>query len=290
MASDIVFWIVCGCLIFSLCESLWRYLHAMRNSETKQEVNDRWCGFIDDVLVYATFIVLYATESFSFIYYWVCEYFNYCEFGWSYFLWCEGAFVLAVVLIWIAASLPASILRVITSSDNTKEIIKTECFELFRLALVPLAIGYMMLIEAGPIWALIPFFWGLLCLVVLIVDATNNFSYLITWRMMLWVSIQAVAVLCMGIVARELMSCWQFSEAMGLRDFSYAANIISIVIIGGVVVKFLFAADEHLKPKMYLPMAPSNIKEWKEKHQTELTETTESENTENKCERDVKDE
>lgn len=161
---------------------------------------------------------------------------------------------------------------------------------LYRLALVPFAFGYMMLIEAGPIWALIPFFLGLLCLVVLIVDATNNFSHLITWRMMLWVSIQAVVVLGMGIVARELMSCWQFSEAMGLRDFSYAANIISIVIIGNIVVKFLFAADEHLKPKMYLPMAPSNIKEWKEKHQAELAETTESENTENKRERDVKDE
>lgn len=285
MCSGIVFWIVCGCLIFSLCESLWWDFHAIRKSETKQEVNDRWCGFIDNVLVYATFIALYATESLGYIYDFI-----YWELGWCYFLWYEGAFVLAVVLIWIAASLPASILRVIMSPDDAKEVIKKECSMLYRLALVPFAIGYMILIEAGPIWALIPFFLGLLSLVTLIVDAANNFCHMIPWRMMLWVSIQAVVVLGMGIMARELMSCWQFSEAMGLRDLSYAANLISIVIIGSVVVKFLFAADEHFKPNMYVPMSPSDIKKWEETHQAELAETTESENTGTKCERDVNNE
>ena len=66
MGSGIVFWIVCGCLIFSLCESLWRSSLAIRNSETKQDVSDRWCGLIDNVFVYSTFIALYATESFGF--------------------------------------------------------------------------------------------------------------------------------------------------------------------------------------------------------------------------------
>ena len=67
MGSGIVFWIVFGCLIFSLCESIWRNLRAIRNSETKQDVSDRWCGLIDNVFVYSTFIALYATESLSFL-------------------------------------------------------------------------------------------------------------------------------------------------------------------------------------------------------------------------------
>lgn len=54
MGSGIVFWIVCGCLIFSLCESLWRSFRAIINSETKQDVSDRWCGLIDNVFVYFT--------------------------------------------------------------------------------------------------------------------------------------------------------------------------------------------------------------------------------------------
>ena len=63
------------------------------------------------------------------------------------------------------------------------------------------------------------------------------------------------------------MGCWQLSEAMGLYDYSYAANLISVVIICSVAFEFLFTADEYFKPTMYLPMSPYNIEDWKEKHQ-----------------------
>lgn len=274
MGSGIVFWIVCGCLIFSLCESIWRSFRAIRKSETKQDVSDRWCGLIDNVFVYSTFIALYATESFGYIYDYVYEYF-YWHLGWHHFVWSEGAFLLAVIIIWILASLPASILRVITSPGRTKEVLQEECSELYKLVLAPFGIGYMFLIEVGPIWALIPFLLGLIALVASIIEANNNFRHMITWRVMLWTAFQAIIVLGVGIMARELMGCWQLSEAMGLYDYSYAANLISIVIIGSVIVEFLFAADEHFKPKMYIPMSPSDIDEWKEKHQAELSETTE---------------
>lgn len=62
MGSGIVFWIVCGCLIFSLCESLWRSFRAIRNSETKQDASDRWCDLIDGIIVYSTFFALYVTK------------------------------------------------------------------------------------------------------------------------------------------------------------------------------------------------------------------------------------
>ena len=78
---------------------------------------------------------------------------------------------------------------------------------------------------------------------------------------------------------------------MGLYDYSYAANLISIVIIGSVIVEFLFAADEYFKPKMYIPMSPSDIEEWKEKHQTELVAaTTEEEENKANADTEVKDE
>ena len=99
MESGIVFWIVCGCLIFSLCESIWRSFRAIRKSETKQDVSDRWCGLIDNVFVYSTFIALYATESFGYIYDYVYEYF-YWHLGWHHFVWSECAFLLVVIIIW----------------------------------------------------------------------------------------------------------------------------------------------------------------------------------------------
>ena len=77
----------------------------------------------------------------------------------------------------------------------------------------------MFLIEAGPIWALIPFLLGLIALVASIIEANNNFRHMITWRVMLWTSLQAIVVLGVGITLRELMQCWQFSEAMGLYDY-----------------------------------------------------------------------
>ena len=287
MGSGIVFWIVCGCLIFSLCESLWRCFRAIRKSETKQETNDRWCGIVDSVFVYSTFITLYATGWLGQIYDYIYEHF-YWELYWHHFVWSEGVFLLAVIIIWIVASLPASILRVITTPGKTKEILKEELSELYKLFLVPFAISYMFLIEAGPIWALIPFILGLFALVAFIIEA-NEFRHMITWRMMLWTAFQAIIVLGVGIIARELMGCWQLSEAMGLYDYSYAANLISIVIIGSVIVEFLFAADEHFKPKMYIPMSPSDIDEWKEKHQAELAANEEEENKAN-ADTEVKDE
>ena len=75
MNSYIVFWIVCGCLIFYFCSSLWWSFQAIRKEETKQDVNDRWCGLINKVFVYSTFIALYATESLGYIYDYVYEYF-----------------------------------------------------------------------------------------------------------------------------------------------------------------------------------------------------------------------
>ena len=290
MGTELAFWIVCGCLIFSLCRSLWWSFRAIIKSETKQEVNDRWCGIVDSVLVYFTFIALYMTETLGYIYDYIYEFF-YWHLEWHHFVWSEGVLLLAVILIWIVASLPASILRVITNPDKTKEVLKEELSELYKLFLVPFAISYMFLIEAGPIWALMPFLLGLLPLGLSIADATNNFRHTITWRMMLWSAFQAIIVLGVGIMARELMGCWQLSEAMGLYDYSYAANLISIVIIGSVIVEFLFAADEHFKPKMYIPMSPSDIEEWKEKHQAELVAPT-TEEGENKADADteVKDE
>ncbi len=69
-----------------------------------------------------------------------------------------------------------------------------------------------------------------------------------------------------------------------------AANLISLVIIDSVIVEFLFAADEHFKPKMYIPMSPSDIEEWKEKHQAELSATTEEEESETNADTEEKDE
>lgn len=289
MGSSIVFWIVIGCLIFSLCESLWLNFQAIRESETKQDVNHGWCAVVNNVFVYTAFITLYATKSLGDIYFRIYEYF-YWDFAGSHFIWSEGLFLLAVVLIWIVASLPALILRIITTTSNTGKIIRRELAKFFyMMVLIPLGIGYMFLIEVGTIWSLVPFLLGILPLGLSITDATNNFRHTITWRMMLWTASQAIIVLGVGIMARELMGCWQLSEAMGLYDYSYAANLISIVIIGSVIVEFLFAADEHFKPKMYIPMSPSDIDEWKEKHQAELAANEEEENKAN-ADTEVKDE
>ncbi len=288
MDSKIVFWIVCGCLIFSLCESLWRSFRAIRKSETKQDVNDYWCDMINSIIVYTSFFALYVTESFGYIYNSISDYI-YWELEWEYFVWSEGAFLLAIILIWMAVSLPAFVLKVITSPGRAKEVIKDECYGFYTLALIPLAIGYIYLIDAGSMWALIPFFLGLIPLVSSIIDANNKFRYLITWRMMLWTSIQAILVIGIGMIAIDLMNCCQLSYAMGLYEFSYAANLISIVIIGSLVLELLVAADRYFKPKMYIPMSPSNIEEWKEKHQAELMDAPDDKNDSNTA-NEVKDE
>ena len=62
-------------------------------------------------------------------------------------------------------------------------------------------------------------------------------------------------------------------------------NLDSCVIVGS-----LFAADEYFKPELYLPMSPSYIEEWKEKHPEELSNTSIDENSETNSDSEVKDE
>lgn len=91
MGSGIVFWIVCGCLIFSLCESLWRSFRAIRNSETKQDASDRWCDLIDGIIVYSTFFALYVTKYLGYMQDQIYEYVKW-ELGWYHTAWSEGHF------------------------------------------------------------------------------------------------------------------------------------------------------------------------------------------------------
>lgn len=113
---------------------------------------------------------------------------------------------------------------------------------------------------------------------------------MITWRVMLWTSFQAIIILGVGLIAKELMYCWQFSEAIGAHSHSYAVNLLSIVIIGNAAATVLFAADEYFKPDMYIPMSPSNIEDWKERHQAELSGTTEEGNNKDNTDTEPKDE
>lgn len=268
MDKDVVYWIIIGCLVISMIEWLCKELYAIRKSDTKQVLNNQWCNVIDTIFVHSTFIALYATGTLGVIYNHASNYISW-GLGWSHFIWAESGFLLIVILIFRVASLPTSLLRIITNTDNLKGVVrKCPAFFLSVLAsffLVACGVGYIFLIEAGRVWSLIPF----VVVIVSIID--ENFGHAeLARKTILWFIIQSVAIAGMGFIAYELMRCWALSESMGIDNFSYAVNLVLIVVIFNISVDCIAAILDRFSPTT--PISPSDTEQCEGPHQADISE------------------
>lgn len=265
MENSIAYWVVSCALILSMFFSMCYGFRAIIKCTSNTELNSKWCYIIDSIFVYLTFIVLYMTGSLGEIYDSVSDYL-YSTMGWNSYIWIEAGFLLIVIAIWIASSLPGIVMRIITSGQIRKAI-KDECEIFWRLFLTIVAVGYIFLIEMGPFWAIIPFIVGVIySLGISVYEYDNSFQYIITWKIMIWSAAQTIAVLGMGLIARELMKSWLLCDAMGTYDFSYGANLLSLVFMGNLIIWLFETAQKYLQPTLFIPMAPSDIEKWKEIH------------------------
>lgn len=264
MDKDVVYWIIIGCLAVLIIKQLCEELYAIRKSDTKQEVNNQWCSIIDTILIYSTFIALYATGTLGIIYNHIS---NYISWGleWPHFIWAEAGFLLIVILIFIVASLPAILLRIVTCKYNMNKVIEEICSVFSLIIWIPIAMGYILLIEVGPVWSLIPF-----VLVLFSIGAHHNLRHALTWEKILWFILQSVGIVGMGFIAYGLMQCGALSESMGLNNISYAANLVLIVVIFTIPVDFIVAILDRVSPTALI--FPSDTKQCKEPHQADASE------------------
>lgn len=252
MNEIVVYWIVLGCLAISAVYSIVEDFILIRKSDSAEKSNRLWCGLVNDICVYGTFISLYATRYFVEIY-------EYLYYGQRLHFMSEFIFILIILLIWIATRIPSDLLNIITSPKpmgTMKEKLKD------MLLQIPLILpfgGYIMLVVAGPIWAMIPAVFAVLVVIVIMLDSAYKYRNIITVKLILWVSVVSITLLGIGLIAYDLTSGYIFSAAMDIYPASYAANLLSLIFVSLPLIRIAEPLYKKYEPQLYIPMAKEDI-------------------------------
>ena len=254
MNEIVVYWIVLGCLAISAVYSIVEDFILIRKSDSAEKSNRLWCGLVNDICIHGAFITLYATKCFGEIY----EYL-YCYYGQYLRFMSEFIFILIILLIWIAARIPSDMLNIITSPkpmSTMKEKLKDM---LLQIPLVFLFGGYIILVAAGIIWALIPAAFAILAVIVIMLDNAYKYRNIITVKLILWVSVVSITLLGIGLIAYDLTSGYIFSAAMDIYPASYAANLLSLIFVALPLVLIAEPFYKKYEPQLYVQIATSEI-------------------------------
>lgn len=254
MNEIVVYWIVLGCLAISAVYSIVEDFILIRKSDSAEKSNRLWCGLVNDICIHGAFITLYATKCFGEIY----EYL-YCYYGQYLRFMSEFIFILIILLIWIAARIPSDMLNIITSPkpmSTMKEKLKDM---LLQIPLVFLFGGYIILVAAGIIWALIPAAFAILAVIVIMLDNAYKYRNIITVKLILWVSVVSITLLGIGLIAYDLTSGYIFSAAMDIYPASYAANLLSLIFVALPLVLIAEPFYKKYEPQLYVPMVTAEI-------------------------------
>lgn len=252
MNEIVVYWIVLGCLAFSAIYSIVEDFILIRKSDSAEESNKLWCGLVNDICVYGIFISLYATRYFVEIY-------EYLYYGQRLHFMSEFIFILIILLIWIAARIPSDMLNVITSLKPISTMKETLKDILLQIPLVLPFGGYIILVAAGMIWALIPAVFAVLVVIIAILDSTYKYRNIITVKLILWVSAVSITLLGIGWIAYDLTSGYIFSAAMDIYPASYAANLLSLIFVSLPLIRAAEPFYEKYEPQLYIPMVKEDI-------------------------------
>ena len=247
-----VYWIVLGCLAFSAVYSIVEDFILIRKSDSAEKSNKLWCGLVNDICAYGTFISLYVTKYFVEIY-------EYLYYGQRLHFMSEFIFILIILLIWITARIPSDLLNIITSpkpKSTMKERLKGM---LLQIPLILLFGGYILLVSQGTIWALIPAVFAILVVIVIMVDSAYKYRNIITVKLILWVSVVSITLLGIGLIAYDLTSGYIFSAAMDIYPASYAANLLSLIFVSLPLIRIAEPFYKKYEPQLYIPMVKEDI-------------------------------
>ncbi len=254
MNEIVVYWIVLGCLAISAIYSIVEDFILIRKSDSAEKSNRLWCGLVNDICVYGIFISLYATKCFGGIY----EYLYY-YYGQHLHFMSEFIFILIILLIWIVAGIPSDLLNIITSQKSLVTIKEKLEDMLLQIPLVLLFGGYIILVAAGIIWALIPAVFAVLAVIVIMLDCAYKYRNIITVKLILWVSVVSITLLGIGLIAYDLTSGYIFSAAMDIYPASYAANLLSLIYVSLPLIRIAEPFYKKYEPQLYIPMVKEDI-------------------------------
>lgn len=252
MNEIVVYWIVLGCLAFSAVYSIVEDFILIRKSDSTEKSNKLWCGLVNDICVYGIFISLYATRYFVEIY-------EYIYYGHHLRFMSEFIFILIILLIWIAARIPSDLLNVITSPKSMSTMKEKLKDMPLQIPLVLLFGGYIILVAAGIIWALIPAVFAVLAVIVIMLDNAYKYRNIITVKLILWVSVVSITLLGIGLIAYDLTSGYIFSAAMDIYPASYAANLLSLIFVALPLIRIAEPFYKKYEPQLYIPMVKEDI-------------------------------
>lgn len=246
-----IYGIVISCLSFSAVYSIVNCFILIRKNNSVEKSNDLWCGLINTVCVYGTFITLYANRYFAQIYDYIYDQYD--------LFTSECVFLLIIMLVWIVAGVPSAVLSIVT---NQKPLIalKGELYDIvWKLLSVFLFGGYILLVVNGPIWAMLPAALAILVVTVIILKGVIGYKKVITVKLLLWFAAISTTFMGLAFIAYYLTDSYILSSAMDIYPVSIVANLLSVIFVSLPLIDIIEPLYKRYEPQWYIPMINEEI-------------------------------
>lgn len=246
---EYVYWITLLCMVVYYVSSISQTLCHVRKANNVRSIRYCTSTVLLDTMRFAIFFTMYFNESFGAIYY-------HLYYGMDLFVYAEFVFVPIVVSLYFAPELIYNVINGFTNKNSLKRIlinmVKTICCAAGGVILV---IVYLYMVYTDRLlWGMLPFCVAYLAVTVDAISGPVKDMKLITPKALIWLTVQGIVLIGLGLMCFGLTRDSLFGYAMGLNLDSPAANLLGIIILALPLIDLLIYLEKRFRPHLVIEM------------------------------------
>lgn len=244
-----IYWISLICMGISYLISILQTLSCVRNATNVRTI--RYCSgsILMDSIRFTTFFILYYTRGFA-------ELYDYLYYNIDLYLLIDITFVVIVVSIYFAPTFVYDLINGYVHKHCFRRILinmRNTIFSIIGVAILVLA--YLLLVFTDKlIWGMIPFGFALLMVAVEAISGPLHDMKLITPKALIWLSIQGIIIIALGLLCFNLTQDPLFAYGMGIYKDSEAVNLFGLLILILPLVELLAFLERKFRPHLIIEM------------------------------------
>ena len=252
---EYLYWITLVCMVVYYLSSISQTFCYVRKAKNVRTIRNCSSSILLDTMRFATFFFLYFYEGFGAIY-------NHLYYGLDLlFIYAELIFVVIVVSLYFAPELLYHMINGFANKHSRKRILINMKNTVYSVVgVVILVIMYLILLYADKlIWGMLPFGFALLVVAVDAISGPVRDMKLITPKALIWLAVQGVVIIGMGLLVFEIAHNPVLSNVMGVRNNSIAANLLGILILALPLIDVLAYLEKKFRPHLVIEMKQEMI-------------------------------
>ncbi len=247
---EYLYWVTLLCLVVYYLSSISETFCYVRKAKNVRTI--RYCSssILLDTMRFAIFFILYFYEGFGAIY-------DRLYYGLNLsFIYAELVFVLIVVSLYFAPEFVYYIINGFANNHSRKRILINMKNTVYSIVgVVILVIMYLVILYADKlIWGMLPFGFALLVVAVDAISGPVRDMKLIAPKALIWLAVQGVVIIGIGLLFFEIAHNSVFSNVMGVRINSIAANLLGILMLALPLIDVLAYLEKKFRPQLVIEM------------------------------------